>query len=139
MNFQIIHVGAVGVNFRADGVPRAMNEVITESGFLDLLADDAVDFPSSDRLSGGNRILNLFYAGIPRVADDGEDFLHTRGWSTADESGPRNVIVDRVRCVLLCPYIEQHEIAFADWGRFLGIRSVVRIATVTIHCNHRRI
>ena len=32
MNFEVIHVRAVGMNFGADGMPGAMDEVLPEAG-----------------------------------------------------------------------------------------------------------
>ena len=51
MDFQVIHVRAVGVNFGADGMPGTMDEVLLEACFLDIGTHRMINFPSSDRLS----------------------------------------------------------------------------------------
>ena|SRR6185369_7497647 len=46
MHFEIVHVGAVGMDLGADGVPGAVNKVLPVSGFGDALTDRVIYLPA---------------------------------------------------------------------------------------------
>src|SRR5271165_2912666 len=76
MNFEIVHVGAVGMDVGADGMSRSMNKIIAVAGFLNVAAGGAIDFPSGDAAAAVNGVEHRLYAGVAGVAHNVENFLH---------------------------------------------------------------
>ena len=74
MDFQIIHVRAVGVDFGADGMPGAMNEILLESCVLDVGTHRVVNLPSGSGLSRAHAIDDCFHSNVACLADYVEDF-----------------------------------------------------------------
>ena len=139
MNLEIVHVGAVGMDIGADGMPGAMNEIFSEAGLFYMSADRSIDFPSSDLTFRGDSFLHGLHSGVARLRDDLEYLAHTIRWGLAHGSRPRNIVVHSVGRILLGPDIQQDEIALTDGGRSLFLRLVMRVAAVGIHGNDGRV
>src|SRR5581483_2456199 len=52
MDFQVIHIRAVGVNFGADGVARAVDKVLPEAGRVNVIARRFIHFPAGNLAAG---------------------------------------------------------------------------------------
>src|SRR2546428_548295 len=52
------------MNFSADRVSGAMNEVIAKTGFIDEGANGTINFPAGDGAPGGNSLLHSFHADL---------------------------------------------------------------------------
>src|ERR1700675_4428773 len=139
MHFEVVHVGAVGVDLGTDRMPGAMYKIIAEASSLDGAADGLVHLVSGKGFSSSNGFLHEFRARITGIANRLKHFLHAVGWRLADEPCPRNVVVDRVRYIFFGPDIEQYKIAFADWSSVRAARPVMRIAAIIVYRHHWRI
>src|SRR5581483_3163192 len=120
-------------------MPGAVNEVVAETFFLDVIAHGAIDFPSGNHAAGRNGVLNGFHAGITPVADNSKYFAHTVGRRFADESRPGNVVINSPGGVLLCPDIEQDEVALANGSGVGGAGLVMRVPAIAVNRNDGRI
>src|SRR5262249_34762370 len=69
VDFKVIHVCAIGVNFGADGVACSVNEIVAESCIFDVRAHSPVNFPARNRATLGDGVLNSFHAQVTRLAD----------------------------------------------------------------------
>jgi len=114
VNFQIIHVGAVSVDFGGDGVAGAVNEVISEPGVLDVRTNRAVNLPTGNGAILLDGFLNGLHTHVAGVAHGRKDLFHAVRRRFTDKASPGDVVVDRAGSVFLTPDIEQNEIAFAD-------------------------
>ncbi len=126
VNFQIVHVCAVGVNLSSNRVPGPMNEVIAEARLLDVISRRPVHFPSTHYAPTSNAFLHRLHASVACIANHGEDFAHLIGRSLADEASPGDVVIDGPGCVFLCPNIQQNEITLANGSRVFRARLVMR-------------
>src|SRR5262249_31973450 len=54
VDLEIIHVGAVGMDFGPDGMPGAVHELSTESSLGDVVAHRIIHLPAGDFLAGGD-------------------------------------------------------------------------------------
>src|SRR5271163_3577418 len=77
VNFQVVHVGAVGMHFGSDGMPSAMDKVIAEARFFDVISSGPIYFPPAHVASAADAFLNHFHSGVARVANYSENFLHS--------------------------------------------------------------
>src|ERR1700757_3773032 len=118
---------------------RAMDEIVGVSSLLDVRARRPIDFPTGNPPPCTNRVENGPNPCVARVTHNLEYFTHTSGWRSANETHPSDIVINRVRSVLLAPYIQQHQIALADWHRTARMRLVMRVFPVGIHPNNRRI
>ena len=139
MNFQIVHVGSVGMDVGADGMSRPMNKIIAVPGFLDMPARGLVHFPSGDAASGVDCVEHRLHSGIARVAHNLKNLPHAARRHRAHESHPRYVVVHRTRRFLLAPDIKQNQVALANGHGMTGVRLVVRIARIRVGRHNRRI
>src|SRR5262249_42620658 len=139
VNFQIVHVSAVGMDLGSDRVTSPVNEVIAKASLLDVISCGPVNFPSTNVASVGNAFLNRSHASVARVANHGEDFAHPVGRRFAYEPGPGNVVVDRPRSISLGPDIEQNKVAFMDSGGIFSPGFVMGIAAVGVDTDDGRI
>src|ERR1700675_4992079 len=103
MHFEVVNVGAVGVDLGTDRMPGAMYKIIAETSSLDGAADGLVHLVSGNGFASGNGFLHKSRARIPGIAHRLKNFLHSIGWRFADEPCPGNVVIDRVGYVLFCP------------------------------------
>src|ERR1700686_954980 len=138
LGFQVVHVGAVAMHVHADGVPRAVGEVLRVTGIVYELARCLVYFPTGNTPLAGEGFLDFLDPRIAPAGDDIEDLNLLFRWR-ADHAGPGNVVIDGVGRVLFGPYIQQHKIAGVDRGRSLGARLVMRIPAVRIHGDDRQV
>src|SRR5438132_13903478 len=99
------------MNFSADRVSGAMNEVIAKTGFIDEGANGTINFPAGDGAPGGNSLLHSFHADVPSLTHHIEDFPHFVRGRFANKTRPGNVVVDGLRHVLVCPYLQKDKIA----------------------------
>ena len=60
------------------------------------------------------------------------------GNRVANEVGPRDVIVDRMRDTSLGPHVDQQKITFLHREVVVGMRSVMRIGAVFVDSDNRR-
>src|SRR5450432_571187 len=114
LGLQVVHVGAIAMDVLANGVSRAMYKKFAVSGVGDVLARGLVHFPSRNAAFARIGFLDLFYTCVTAAADDVENF-HVLVSGSANHAGPRDVIVDGVRSVLLAPDVQQDEVAFLDF------------------------
>ena len=61
---QAVHVGAVAVDFLADAVSGAMDEILAKAGLLDDGAGGLIDFPAGERALAGKGILDERDRGV---------------------------------------------------------------------------
>src|SRR5262249_19711836 len=69
VDLEIIHVSSVSVDFRANGMAGTVNEVVAESGVLDVSADSAINFPPCNGATLRDGVLNRFHTEISRLAN----------------------------------------------------------------------
>src|SRR5436305_12799452 len=93
MNFQIVHVRAVGVNLGAYGMPGAMNEVPFEAFVFNVSSHRVIHFPPRKALICGHSFQHGFHSDVSRLANDIEDLKHTARRSVSDETSPCDVVV----------------------------------------------
>ena len=104
-----------------------------------MVASGAINFPSWNSTPGLDGIFYGLHCRIARVSHNLEDLAHAGGGRLANESSPRDVVINCARSILFAPDIEQNKIAFTDGdGGRIG-RLVVRIATVSVHGDDRRV
>src|SRR5437899_11406810 len=127
------------MNFSADRVSGAMNEVIAKTGFIDEGANGTINFPSGDGAPGGNSLLHSFHADVARLADHIENLPHFVRRSFANKTRPRDVVVDGVRRVLFRPDIQQDKIAFANSRGVSRIGFVMRVSAVRVDSHDGRV
>lgn len=73
VGFEVVHVGAVAVDFFADRVAGAVDEVLAVAGLVDDIAASAIDLPAFERLLLGVRIFDAIDGGVAGGGDDVED------------------------------------------------------------------
>src|SRR5207248_10319720 len=139
VDFEVIHVGAVGVNLSADGVSGAMNEVFAKAGVVDEGAHSAINFPSGDGAPGGNSLLHSLHADVASLTHHIEDFPHFVRGSFANKTRPGNVVVDGVRRVLFRPDIQQDKIALANSRGVSCAGLVMRVSAVGVDSHDGRV
>src|SRR5438270_12503770 len=57
VDFKIVHVGAVGVDLRSDGVAGTMDEVVSEARPLDMAAGCTIHLPAGNIFAGSDCFL----------------------------------------------------------------------------------
>src|SRR6058998_2094730 len=127
------------MNFSADRVSGAMNEVIAKTGFIDEGANGTINFPSGDGAPGGNSLLHSFYADVASLTHHIEDFPHFVRGSFANKTRPGKVVVDGVRRVLFRPDIQQDKIAFANPCGVSCVGLVMRVSAVGVDRHDGRV
>src|SRR6185437_6967278 len=113
--FEIVHVGAIRVNFGSDRVSRSMNKFFSEPCFGDAFAYRIIHLPSGNLFSGSDGVLHEFSAGIARIANDSENLLNLIRRSFSDITDPSDVVIHGVRNVLLSPDVEKNEVSVLNW------------------------
>src|SRR5580693_5323657 len=119
----------------SNGMSSPMNEVFSKTYFFNVIACRPVDFPSAHCSPAGDASLHRFYSGIPRVANHGENFLHSRRRSLANKTGPGDVVINGAGCIFLGKNVEQDEVTFVDGRRAFRVRLVMRIAAMGVDAN----
>src|SRR5690348_13342303 len=114
MNFEVIHVSAVGVDLGADRVSSSMDEVLLEARVPDVVPHGVINFPSGKSLPLAHAFDHRLYPHITRLANDAEYFPHAIRRRLAHKAGPGNVIVYGPGRVLFCPDVEQDKITFTN-------------------------
>src|SRR5947208_6022619 len=97
MDFQIVHVGAIGVDVGADGMSGAVHKEFVQASVLDMTANGAIHLPSSDLFAGGDRLYNEISASVPRITNCAENVLHLLGRSLTHKTGPGDVVINGIR------------------------------------------
>ena len=64
VRFQIVHVRTGAVNFLANGVPSAVNEVVAKTFFLNVAAAGVVHFESVDEFAVADRVFDAFDGAV---------------------------------------------------------------------------
>src|ERR1039458_2144721 len=138
VDFEVVHVGAVGMHFGSDGVAGAVDEIVSELGLLDVVADGLIHLPSGDGLVRGDGVLRGLYADVAGLGDNFENFaMAVRG--LAHDADPGDVVINRAWFIFFAPDVEQNEVAFANGHRMRRARLVVRIAAVGVDGDDGRI
>src|SRR5258708_6249531 len=106
VNFKVVHVGPVGMDVGADGMSRAMNEIVAVAGLRNMPASHAIHFPSRDAAAGVDTVEHGLHAGVARIADNLENFAHAWRRRRPDKSHPGDVVVHGTRRIFLSPDIE---------------------------------
>src|SRR6185437_16994503 len=114
-------------------MPGAMDEIITQAGFFNLIADRLVDLISGYGLSASNRFFHELRAGIASIAHRVKNFLHAVGWRLAHEPRPGDVVINGMGFIFLRPNVEQDKITFADWSGVRAAGPIMRIAAIFIY------
>jgi hypothetical protein len=60
MDFQIVHVGPIGMDVGADGMSGPVNKIIAVTFFLDVAAGGTIHFPSCNAASGAIASVTVF-------------------------------------------------------------------------------
>src|SRR5579863_1070305 len=120
------------MDFGADRVSGAVNEIVAVPGFLDVVADGAIDFPACHGASAGDAIDHRIDADVARVTHDGENFSHAVRRGLTDETGPCDVVINGAGSILFRPNVEQNEVALANGRGAFHMWLVVRIAAISI-------
>src|SRR5579864_53750 len=106
VNFEIVHVGAVGVDFSSNGMPSAVDKILSVSRFGNAFANRIVHLPAGNLLARGDRIQHKPNACVPAGANNAKDFPHRVRRRFADETGPGDVVINRLGHILLAPNIQ---------------------------------
>ena len=115
-----------------------MQEVFAISSLADGGSCLLIDFPAIQNFTGCIAFLHRAYCGIAAIAHDVENVLMFFGNRVANEKGPRDVVVYRVRDTSLGPHVDQQKIAFLHRKVVVEMRSVVRIGAVFVDSDDRR-
>src|SRR6478609_10383857 len=97
--FQAVHVGAVAVNFLADVVAGAMDELRAISGLFDHRASCVINLPARDRFSLGESLHDDGDARIPRGGDDLENTFVLFRYRDANVANSCEIAIDAARAV----------------------------------------
>ncbi len=115
VGLEVVEVGTIAVELRADVVSGAVSEGVSEACGADEVASGIVGLPACDGLVGGEGVLYGFDGGVACVADGGEDELLTFGRLTSDDAGPGDVVPDGGGVVgELAPDVDENEVADLD-------------------------
>ena len=87
--FQVVHVGPVAVDFLADVVPGAVDEVLAVAGLLDHRPGRVVHLPAQQRLAGGEGVFTRAIAASRAAATILKIFVYFSG--TASPTKPTRV------------------------------------------------
>src|SRR5579864_8108820 len=93
VDFEIIHIGAVGVNLSSNGMSGAVDKILAISGFADAFTHRIVDLPAGNLFARGDRIEHKLNACVPPGTNNVKDFPHAVGRRFSDEAGPRDVVI----------------------------------------------
>src|SRR5215831_5863353 len=126
------------MNLFVNRVPRPVYEMLAVTGFRDGLAGHLVNLPTVKNFPSGITLLGLFDRRITPVTYDIENLLMLRRHSLADKEGPCNVVVDCVGHFAFGPHIDKEKIALLHRQVVFKVRRVMRISTVRIDCDDRR-
>src|SRR5271157_4918063 len=126
VGLEVVHVGPVAVDFLADVVAGAVDEVCAVAGVDDHLAAGVVHFPALQGPASGVGGTNARHRGVAGPGDNGEDALVGLGDGLAREPDPGQVAVNRAGLVELAPQIDQHEFTRPDHPVLAGNWLVVR-------------
>ena len=127
---EVVHVGAVAMRLLADGVARAVAEILTVPCAVDHVADRLVHLPALNRRPFGKRALDSTDGRVAGTRDDLENLLVACRHRLADEPGPRQVAVDGPWAIEFGPQVDQHKIVGMNDAVRPGLRAIVRIAAV---------
>ncbi len=131
--FEPVHVCAVAVNFLADAVPGAMDEIFRVARFTNRLARDVVHFPSVNRASARYGFLHEIDGAVPGTLDDSENF-RVGAWNAfAEIADPGDVVIHAARLREFRPHVEQQQITGANRARRVRFWLVVRVTVVRLH------
>jgi hypothetical protein len=114
VGLEVVHVGAVAVNFLADVMPNTVNEVVAIPGIIDHAAARGVNLPRLQGTSCGVRIADAPNRRVAGGGHDGEDLLEPLRHLLSDESHASQVAVNSPRPIKLGPEVNQHKITGAD-------------------------
>src|SRR4029077_11135754 len=136
--FEAVHVCARAMDFLADIVASAMNEVFCETGLADHFARGAIHLPAFDRSTGGHTFLYKLTRRIASLTDNRKNLRTLLGNFFTQKPNPGYVVIDAIRRLRLRPNVQQQEIAAPHGRRTLLSRLVMRISCVRPDGHDRR-
>ena len=125
------------MNFFADRMARAMDELIAIAPPLDDLPAGVVDFPAEWMMAGCYFCLDEGQCRVPSLADQVEDLAMFHWHRLTDIAGPGNIGVDRTGLRSFSPEINQEQCITCDLVRPLLWRTIMGISTVGINGGNR--
>src|SRR5579875_56065 len=99
------------MNVCADTVAGAMEEVISEAFVPDVPTTDVINFKAGERRAGVDPLYYKVECLSARIAHDLKNVLDFAGNSIAAETGPSDVVINRVGCIELGPHVDQDQVA----------------------------
>src|SRR4029453_788544 len=112
VGFEIVHIRAVAVDFLADVVPGAMDELLAVPCLDDHVATGLIDLPALERTASGKSGADL---GNRRGTSRGHDFEDPHvflGHLPANKADARQIAIDAPRLVEFGPQVDEHKVAF---------------------------
>jgi len=138
LRLEVVHICGIAMVLLVNGMPGTMQEefAITRLGYG--IPGTIIHLPAGQALTriGLLHKLNRRIAAIPH--DLKNSFMRV-GHVTSDKARPRsrNVIIDGMHDLFLCPNVDEQEIAFVHWEIVLTVRLVMRIGTMRVDGNNR--
>ena len=120
-------------------MPGAMNEILPETGLVDVIAGSPIHFPAGDLAAFLNRRFYLVDACVACAPNYFENLALAIGGRPAHKTGPGNIVINRAGRVLLGPDIEQHEIAFPNGTGACSRRLIMGISAISVHRDNGRV
>src|SRR5690242_1461241 len=133
MGLQVVHVRTCSMNLRADAMPCAMEEILSETILLNKVSRLVVHLITSGLLAGFYFFEHKVGCLDPRISDHLEYVLDCAGHYIAAEPSPRNVIIGSSRLGQFGPQIYQGKICPFYCESSLPARLIMRIRRIGIH------